>query len=93
MTRKILLFIDIFSISRDWLGRQDSNLGMAVPKTAALPLGDAPKRWRLHNRHEPGWQPGFPQRQISVQGAISPLAVRNPRRYKTGLPMIFGVGV
>lgn len=26
----------------DWLGRQDSNLGMAVPKTAALPLGDAP---------------------------------------------------
>ena len=25
-----------------WLGRQDSNLGMAVPKTAALPLGDAP---------------------------------------------------
>ena len=27
---------------REWLGRQDSNLGMAVPKTAALPLGDAP---------------------------------------------------
>ena len=26
-----------------WLGRQDSNLGMAVPKTAALPLGDAPR--------------------------------------------------
>jgi hypothetical protein len=26
----------------EWLGRQDSNLGMAVPKTAALPLGDAP---------------------------------------------------
>ena len=25
-----------------WLGRQDSNLRMAVPKTAALPLGDAP---------------------------------------------------
>ena len=24
------------------MGRQDSNLGMAVPKTAALPLGDAP---------------------------------------------------
>ena len=29
-------------ILRLWLGRQDSNLGMAVPKTAALPLGDAP---------------------------------------------------
>lgn len=25
-----------------WLGRQDSNLGMAAPKAAALPLGDAP---------------------------------------------------
>ena len=29
-------------LSGRWLGRQDSNLGMAVPKTAALPLGDAP---------------------------------------------------
>ena len=27
---------------RNWLGRQDSNLGMSVPKTDALPLGDAP---------------------------------------------------
>lgn len=27
----------------NWLGRQDSNLGMSVPKTDALPLGDAPK--------------------------------------------------
>ena len=27
-----------------WLGRQDSNLGMAIPKTAALPLGHAPPR-------------------------------------------------
>lgn len=26
-----------------WLGRQDSNLRMPVPKTGALPLGDAPK--------------------------------------------------
>jgi hypothetical protein len=26
----------------EWLGRQDSNLGMPVPKTGALPLGDAP---------------------------------------------------
>ena len=25
-----------------WLEREDSNLRMAVPKTAALPLGDAP---------------------------------------------------
>lgn len=27
---------------RCWLGRQDSNLRMAIPKTAALPLGHAP---------------------------------------------------
>lgn len=31
------------SFVRGWLGRQDSNLGMSVPKTDALPLGDAPK--------------------------------------------------
>ena len=29
-----------------WLGRQDSNLGMAESKSAALPLGYAPKRAR-----------------------------------------------
>jgi hypothetical protein len=33
---KLLKFIII------WLGRQDSNLRMPVPKTGALPLGDAP---------------------------------------------------
>ena|GEM_PF-3513373 len=27
----------------DWLGRQDSNLGMAESKSTALPLGYAPK--------------------------------------------------
>ena len=26
----------------NWLGRQDSNLRMPVPKTGALPLGHAP---------------------------------------------------
>jgi hypothetical protein len=29
-------------INKYWLGRQDSNLGMAESKSAALPLGDAP---------------------------------------------------
>lgn len=33
-----------------WLGREDSNLRMAVPKTAALPLGDAPTRRSLLER-------------------------------------------
>ena len=27
-----------------WLGREDSNLRMAAPKAAALPLGDSPVR-------------------------------------------------
>src|SRR5438105_4670506 len=27
-----------------WLGREDSNLRMAAPKAAALPLGDSPSR-------------------------------------------------
>lgn len=32
----------IYNKNYDWLGRQDSNLGMSVPKTDALPLGYAP---------------------------------------------------
>lgn len=28
---------------REWLGWQDSNLRMAIPKTAALPLGYTPR--------------------------------------------------
>ena len=46
-------------LPKDWLGRQDSNLGMAVPKTAALPLGDAPSEavptrfgWVLQDKQE-----------------------------------------
>ena len=41
-TRRLRAFCEETQLSRGWLGRQDSNLGMAVPKTAALPLGDAP---------------------------------------------------
>lgn len=26
----------------EWLGREDSNLRMTIPKTVALPLGDVP---------------------------------------------------
>ena len=29
----------------DWLGRKDSNLRMAAPKAAALPLGDSPRSY------------------------------------------------
>ena len=34
--------IKVKTISNDWLGREGSNLRMSVPKTDALPLGDAP---------------------------------------------------
>tara|TARA_R100001086_G_scaffold218693_1_gene135470 strand:- start:1010 stop:1153 length:144 start_codon:yes stop_codon:yes gene_type:complete len=35
---------DFRELKSPWLGYQDSNLGMAIPKTAALPLGDTPTR-------------------------------------------------
>src|SRR4029079_10156979 len=45
-----------------WLGREDSNLRMAAPKAAALPLGDSPPSgvW-LSLAGGPGiprWRPG-----------------------------------
>ena len=51
--------------TENWLGRQDSNLGMAVPKTAALPLGYAP----------PYRQTMLPQEAIGMAWG---LAVVNP---------------
>ena len=38
---------DVF-FAEGWLGRQDSNLGMSIPKTDALPLGDAPTSRRIY---------------------------------------------
>src|SRR5882757_2539835 len=32
-------------VTKGWLGRLDSNQGMAESKSAALPLGYAPTRW------------------------------------------------
>ncbi len=37
-----LKLFPLFPLSQPWLGRQDSNLRMAGPKPAALPLGYAP---------------------------------------------------
>ncbi len=76
--------IDFAMISRsvtEWLGRQDSNLGMAVPKTAALPLGDAPKRAVEAAYIAPGRGAGNrPGRQ--AKRVVSWLAARHARRYK-----------
>src|SRR5262249_32106162 len=41
-----------------WLGRQDSNLGMAESKSAALPLGYAPIRTNSSARDDSGGTPG-----------------------------------
>lgn len=38
------------TFKRIWLGRLDSNQGMAVPKTAALPLGYARTMQENHER-------------------------------------------
>ena len=40
--RETVRFSDAWFISEKWLGWQGSNLRMAVPKTAALPLGYTP---------------------------------------------------
>src|SRR5690606_2444150 len=56
-----------------WLGRQDSNLGMAVPKTASLPLGDAPTARFLHAIERGG--------NAMHQGAEVALETPQTRRY------------
>ena len=38
----VVMFHVIGEVKKSWLGRQDSNLRMLIPKTSALPLGDAP---------------------------------------------------
>ena len=43
-------------MSTKWLGREDSNLRMADPKSAALPLGDAPSALKSRDA-ETGKQP------------------------------------
>ncbi len=45
---------EILFQGREWLGREDSNLRMSIPKTDALPLGDAPTGlWRGFNQTAP----------------------------------------
>ena len=44
-----MLLYDLFFVFKN-LGREDSNLRMAEPKPAALPLGDAPfLKYTLYN--------------------------------------------
>jgi hypothetical protein len=47
MTKQTLPIL-ILDLRADKLGWKDSNLRMAVPKTAALPLGDTPSMTEAH---------------------------------------------
>ena len=62
----------------DWLGRQDSNLRMAAPKAAALPLGDAPSGGSVPTLFAIGTQLDITEH--------SPLERRADRRYKARHP-------
>ena len=74
-----------------WLGRQDSNLGMAVPKTAALPLGDAPPR-RGYIVVPRAPDNGFGAGAFGL-ARIGPLASPKERRYMSASPEHDGFGV
>ena len=63
-----------------WLGREDSNLRMAESKSAALPLGDAPRR-ADHNRRG-----ALPQPARSCRAEGNSLVEARTPRYKAGLP-------
>src|SRR5829696_9482579 len=53
-----------------WLGRQDSNLRMPVPKTGALPLGDAPAG-APHVRESGRLYPSEPALEASWLGSLT----------------------
>lgn len=64
-----------------WLGREDSNLRMAAPKAAALPLGDSPttvpetgkpETRRGHSHLVSGPELSHEARRIGVPGSIEP---------------------
>jgi predicted Rossmann fold flavoprotein len=60
---------------KSWLGRQDSNLGMSVPKTDALPLGDAPTAAVISEGHA-GPQGGFGGKNRKLQKLVGLRACR-----------------
>lgn len=85
---KILLFAGFHrkqenhlkSMRCEWLGRLDSNQRMAVPKTAALPLGDAPilkGKWWFH-RGEPGAKLSKKAGEIKEKTRTCPNRMKTP---------------
>ena len=66
---------------RNWLGRQDSNLGMAESKSAALPLGDAPRLRRFSRRQAArlaAWRLRF--NLLGMRNFRLPMSVVGPRK-------------
>ena len=76
-------FLDLAHVSSS-LGREDSNLRMAAPKAAALPLGYAPTQRDSGKRNLTAWlHPNdISKHLIAHQGLEEPFAVNSlsPRR-------------
>ena len=75
---------------RKWLGRQDSNLRMPVPKTGALPLGDAPA-WAAPDRGDArgaaySGQARLEKRKSGASATTSAGQVPEARSGRTGRP-------
>ena len=63
-------------LKQRWLGYQDSNLGVPIPKTGALPLGDTPaKAWwpetESNRRHEDFQSSALPTELSGQRGVLN----------------------
>ncbi len=69
---------------RRWLGREDSNLRMAAPKAAALPLGDSPVRTTRNPKRIRGFV--IPRRQSAGapwdRGRLARASWQHPARQR-----------
>src|SRR4029078_4117612 len=83
-------------VAKCWLGRQDSNLRMPVPKTGALPLGDAPAGVRANARGGAAYSPSLPlgtprclaARPRKRSGGLQPFADGSNVPFPTAAPML-----
>lgn len=55
---------------KEWLGREGSNLRMSVPKTDALPLGDAPTIMQRDRLSQSEWKRKLPKLPLERKSRI-----------------------
>ncbi len=84
---------DLRNLARDGWGARIRTWEWRYQKPLPYHLATPQSVWRVHNRPGGGWQHRFARSRYCPKRRNSPLAVLPPRRYKTGLPRIFGVGV